>query len=246
MIEPDLSGQVALVTGSANGVGRELALSLAECGAITPIQYRTSEDEAHTVADEIRERYEVPAPVIQADVTEPDGVESLFTKVENAVGTVNILVNNVGPFAPVHWEDMSLETWNKVLLGNLNGTYLCTKRALPQMRTEQWGRIVNIGYASGDKPLVSPTSFPYFVAKVGVMMFTRMVASDTDTDGITVNAVSPYVVENSVSFPDELPRGRPASFDDMSQAVRFFVEENSGYISGEQLAVDGGWLPETV
>ncbi len=77
-------------------------------------------------------------------------------------------------------------------------------------------------------------------------MFTRMLAADTSDDGITVNAVSPYVVENSEEFPAELPRGRPANFEDVIQAVLFFLEEGSGYVSGENVEVDGGWLPETV
>jgi len=77
-------------------------------------------------------------------------------------------------------------------------------------------------------------------------MFTRMLAADTMADGITVNAVSPYVVENSDEFPADLPRGRPASFEDVLQAVLFFLEEGSDYVSGQNLEVDGGWLPETV
>ena len=246
MIAPDLSDKVALVTGSAGGVGRELALELAEHGATVPIHYRTSEDDAREVAAEVRDCFDVPAPVVGADVTEPDDVDDLFTAVEEEVGGVDLLVNNVGPFVPVHWEDMDFETWNTVLHGNFNATYLCSKRALPGMRENGWGRIVNIGYASSDRPLVSPTAFPYFVAKVGVVMFTRMLASETDTDGITVNAVSPYVVENSVTIPDELPRDRPATFDDVARAVLFFADEDTGYISGENIAVDGGWLPETI
>ncbi|HET7323594.1 MAG TPA: SDR family oxidoreductase, partial [Halococcus sp.] len=77
-------------------------------------------------------------------------------------------------------------------------------------------------------------------------MFTRMVAADSQNEGITVNAVSPYVVENSEVFPDDLPRGRPARFEDVTQAMLFFLDENSGYLSGQNVAVDGGWRPERV
>ena len=93
---------------------------------------------------------------------------------------------------------------------------------------------------------MSPKNAPYFIAKQGVLMFTRMLANDTQYEGITVNAVSPYVVENSDEFPDDLPRGRPAGFEDVSQALLFFLEEGSGYVSGENIEVDGGWLPERV
>ena len=245
MIEPDLSNRVALVTGSATGIGRELLLSLAACGAHVAVHYRTSEDAAEDVAAKARE-HNVEATTVQADVTEPDDVDALFDHVETDLGTVDTLVNNVGAFAPRHWEEIEFETWQTVIETNLNGTYLCAKRALPAMRERGFGRIVNVGYASSEKGLVSPKNFPYFAAKAGVLMFTRMLAADTQDDGITVNALSPYTVENSDEFPDELPRGRPASFEDMSQALLFFLEGDSDYISGQNVEVSGGWLPEQV
>ena len=245
MIEPDLSGQVALVTGSAKGVGRELLLALAADGADVAVHYRTSDDAATTVAERARERG-VGATVVQGDVTDPDDVDGLFDAVEADLGRVDALVNNVGAFAPRHWSDIDYDTWRTVMETNLDATYLCARRALPAMREADYGRIVNVGYASSEKGLVSPKNFPYFAAKAGVLMFTRMLAADTQGDGITVNAVSPYVVENSDEFPAELPRDRPASFDDIAQAVRFFLEADSDYLSGQNVEVSGGWLPERV
>jgi NAD(P)-dependent dehydrogenase (short-subunit alcohol dehydrogenase family) len=245
MISPDLSGQVALVTGSAKGVGRELLLGLAADGADVAVHYRSSDEAAASTAEKARE-HDVAATTVQADVTDPDDVDALFETVEDDLGSVDVLVNNVGAFAPRHWEDIDFETWQTVLDTNLTGTYLCSKRALGPMREQRHGRIVNVGYASSDKALVSAKNFPYFVAKTGVLMFTRMLAADTSEEGITVNAISPYVVENSDEFPDELPRGRPASFEDMTQALRFFLDDDSGYISGQNVEVSGGWLPEKV
>ncbi|RJT06866.1 SDR family NAD(P)-dependent oxidoreductase [Halococcus sp. IIIV-5B] len=245
MIEPDLSGRTALVTGSAKGVGRELLLSLAERGASVAVHYNTSPDAAEEVADAARE-HDVEAVTVQGDVTDPSAVGELFSAVEADLGSVEILVNNVGAFAPTHWEEIDFETWNLVLETNLNGTYLCSKRALPGMRENDWGRIVNVGYASADRLLVAPKNFPYFVAKAGVIMFTRMLAADTQDTEITVNAISPYVVENSDVFPEDLPRGRAASFEDMSQAMLIFLEDGSDYLSGQNLAVDGGWRPERI
>jgi len=246
MIRPDLSERVALVTGSAKGVGRELLLELAERGASVAVHYRSSLDAAEETAEDALDRGAPEVVTVQGDVASPDDVDAMFDAVEDELGTVDVLVNNVGPFAPRHWEDISFEEWNTVLQANVNGTYLCCKRALPEMRQQAWGRIVNIGYASSEKGLMSPKNAPYFIAKQGVLMFTRMLANDTQYEGITVNAVSPYVVENSDEFPDELPRGRPAGFEDVAQAVLFFLEEDSDYISGENIEVDGGWLPETV
>jgi NAD(P)-dependent dehydrogenase (short-subunit alcohol dehydrogenase family) len=245
MLSPDLSGQVALVTGSAKGVGRELLLALAADGADVAVHYRTSDEAAEDVAEQARDQG-IAATAVGADVTVPDDVDALFTAVEDQLGSVDVLVNNVGAFAPRHWADIDVETWHTVMDTNLTATFLCSRRALGPMRDQQYGRIVNVGYASSDKGLVSPKNFPYFAAKAGVLMFTRMLAADTQADGITVNAVSPYVVENSDEFPDELPRGRPASFADMAQAVRFFLDDGSDYISGQNVAVSGGWLPEKV
>ena len=245
MIEPDLSDRVALVTGSATGVGRELLLAAARNGADVAVQYRTSEAAAEAVADRARETG-VDAHVVQMDVTDPDAVDRGFTQVEDALGAPDVLVNNVGAFAPDHWAELSVETWNRVWETNVNGTYLCCRRALPAMRAAGDARIVNVGYASSERALVSPVNAPYFMAKTAVLMFTRMLAADTADDGITVNAVSPYVVENSDEFPDELPRDRPASFADMVQATMFFLDPDSDYVSGANVEVSGGWLPEEV
>lgn len=244
MNRPDLTGRTALVTGSATGIGRALLLAIAECGASVAVHYHTSADAARTVAENARE-HDIEATIVRGDVTDPDSVDGLFEMVENELGSVDLLVNNVGAFAPTHWEEIDWETWNYVLNTNFNATYLCSKRALSPMRETGFGRIVNIGYASAEKGLVNTTNFPYFVAKTGVIMFTRMLASDTQADDITVNAVSPYVVENSDEFPAELPRDRPATFEDVIRPVLFFLDDTE-YISGENIEVDGGWLPETV
>jgi len=233
------------VTGSATGVGRELLLATAACGADVAVHYRASEDAAADVADRARGEG-IDATAVQGDVTDPDDVDALFEAVEDDLGTVDILVNNVGAFAPEHWADLDFETWQTVLETNLNGTYLCSRRALPGLTAGEYGRIVNVGYASSDRALVSPKNFPYFLAKTGVLMFTRMLAADTSDDGITVNAVSPYVVENSEEFPADLPRGRPASFEDLIAPTLFFLDEDSDYVSGANIEVSGGWLPERV
>ena len=242
----DLAGRTVLVTGSAKGLGREILLATATRGAKTAVHYHTSADAAREVAEIARERGAPATTAVQADVTVPDSVDELFAAVESELGSVDVLVNNVGDFAPAHWEEIDFETWNRVLETNINGTYLCSKRALGPMREDGFGRIVNIGYASAENALVSAKNFPYFLAKTGVIMFTRMLAADTQDDGITVNAVSPYVIENSDEFPADLPRDRPATFEDVTRPVLFFADPETEYVSGENLEVDGGWLPETV
>ncbi|RRJ33502.1 SDR family NAD(P)-dependent oxidoreductase [Halocatena pleomorpha] len=245
MKRPDLTGRTALITGSATGIGRGFVEAIAECGAAVAVHYHTSADAAQETAETARERYGVQTTTVQGDVTDPDVVDTVFDAIEAELGSVDLLINNVGDFAPTHWEDIDWKTWNRVLDTNFNATYLCSKRALSPMRDAEYGRIVNIGYASAENGLVSPTNFPYFVAKAGVLMFTRMLAADTQRDGITVNAVSPYVVETSDAFPEDLPRDRPATLSDVIDPVLFFLG-GPEYISGQNIAVDGGWLPETV
>ncbi len=246
MASPDLSGRTALVTGSAQGIGRALLLALAAAGADVAVHYHTSEGPAEETAAAALDRGAPAATTTQGDVTDPDAVGALFDAVEAELGPVDVLVNNVGDFAPRHWADLEYEDWRRVLETNLDGTYLCSKRALPAMREAGWGRVVNVGYAGADRELVSPKNFPYFVAKAGVLMFTRMLAADTSDDGVTVNAISPYVVENSETFPDDLPRGRPASYADLAGALRYLVGDDADYVSGANLEVAGGWLPEEV
>ena len=239
----DLDGRTALVTGSAKRVGRELLLALAACGADVAVHYDESEAEAAATAEEARERG-ADATTVQADITDQASVDAAFDAVEDELGTVDVLVNNVGDFDPRHWADIEWESWRNVVETTFYGTVLCSRRALKRMREAGWGRIVNIGFADSDLMHAHPENFPYFVAKTGVIMFTRMLASDTRDDGITVNAVSPFAVENTVSDVSSLPRGRAASFEDVAAPLLFFCSDAAGYISGENVAVDGGRLLE--
>jgi 3-oxoacyl-[acyl-carrier protein] reductase len=242
--EPNLDGRTALVTGSATRVGRELLLHIAGCGADVVVHYRESEVEAAATADEARE-HGVAATTVQGDITDPADVDAMFEEAEAEFGHVDILVNNVGNFDARHWADIEWDAWRSVVESTFYGTVLCSRRALEGMRSEGWGRIVNIGFADSDRQHAPPVNFPYFVAKTGVLMFTRMLAGDTQDDGITVNAVSPFAVENTVSDVSAYPRGRAASFDDVAAPLLFFLSDDAGYVSGENVAVDGGRLPES-
>ena len=240
---PDLSGRTALVTGSAARVGRELLLSIADCGAAVVVHYNSSEAAAAATAEEVRERGGV-AITAQGDITDPAAVDELFETIESELGPVDILVNNVGDFDARHWSDIEWESWQNVIETNFYGSVLCSRRAVPAMREQEWGRIVNIGFADSDRMHAHPVNFPYFVAKTGVLMFTRMLATDTRDDGITVNAVSPFAVSNTEAGVEEFPRGRPARFDDVAAPIRFFLSDAAEYISGENIAVDGGRMAE--
>jgi NAD(P)-dependent dehydrogenase (short-subunit alcohol dehydrogenase family) len=240
---PDLDGRTALVTGSATRVGRELLLSLAACGADVAVHYDESAAAAEATAEDARD-HGVAATTVQGDVTDPDEVDAFFTAAEDALDTVDVLVNSVGNFDARHWADIEWDAWRDVVESTFYGTVLCSRRALPAMRERDWGRVVNVGFADSDRMHAHPVNFPYFVAKTGVLMFTRMCAADTQDDGITVNAVSPFAVENTVSDVSDYPRGRPASFEDVTAPLLFFCSDAASYISGQNVAVDGGRLAE--
>jgi NAD(P)-dependent dehydrogenase (short-subunit alcohol dehydrogenase family) len=187
----------------------------------------------------------VAATTVQGDITRPADVDAMFDEAEAELGHVDVLVNNVGNFDARHWETIEWDAWRSVVESTFYGTVLCSRRALDGMRDQGWGRIVNIGFADSDRMHAPPVNFPYFVAKTGVLMFTRMLAGDAQDDGITVNAVSPFAVENTVSDVSTFPRGRAASFEDVAAPLLFFLSESAAYISGENVAVDGGRLSES-
>jgi hypothetical protein len=245
MEDVDLTGRTALVTGSATSLGRGMLLALADRGADVAVHYYSSDERAAETAAEA-DALGTESVTVQGDVTDPADVDAVFDAVEAEFGSVDILVNNVGDFAPVHWEEIDHSTWNRVLATNLTATMLCSKRALSGMREAGWGRILNVGYAGSEHALTGPVNFPYFVAKTGVLMFTRMLAAETQDDGVTVNAVSPYVIETSDAFPEEAPRGRWATVEDVANAALFFCRADSDYVSGENIEIDGGWLPESI
>ncbi|MFW6153539.1 MAG: SDR family NAD(P)-dependent oxidoreductase [Halobacteriota archaeon] len=246
MPDSDLEGLTALVTGSVRGLGRAIAITLADRNADVAIHYHTSEETAVSLAEDLGDRAGVETMAVGADVGDPSDVEEAFDAIEHTLDTVDLLVNNVGTFAPTHWQEITVDRWQSVMASNLTGTYLCSRRALDPMASNGFGRIVNIGYSGADRALVHPKNAPYFIAKTGVTMFTRMLAADTTDTDITANVVAPYVMENSETFPDDLPKGRPATFEEVVDAVCFFLDPATRYVSGQHLAVDGGWLPERV
>lgn len=242
-LNPDLEGRTALVTGSAVRVGREVLLALADAGADVAVHHRSSPDAAAATAAEAAE-YGVETAVVQGDVTDPEAVDDAFDRCKAALGSVDVLVNAVGPLPQANWDELSPAQWQHTVAANLHGTYLCTRRALPAMRQQGWGRIVNFGAADARDDHALPANSPYFLAKKAVLTFTRTVAYDTQTDGITANAVSPFAVENTVTDPSAFPRGRPAAFEDVLAPILFFCSDAASYLSGQNVAVDGGRLHE--
>lgn len=236
----DLKGKTALVTGAAKNLGRSIAIHLATKGAKVAVHYHTNKVEAEKTLSEVN-RYSGGISV-NGDVTDSDQVNTLFDTVEKKLGTVEILINLVGNFIYEPISLTSLNMFRDVIESNVYSSFLCGKRALPGMVTRNWGRIINFGCAGAESITIREHTTPYYIAKTGVIMLTKILAADYAKCGITVNTISPGILKTSiVKLPT--PSGRTANFEDILNAIDFLVKDESNYINGANIEVSGGWRP---
>ncbi len=233
--------KTALVTGSAKGIGRGIALELARNGYDVAIHYRNSKAEAEAFKLEL-EALGVNAIILKADVTQPLEAEELVQDAALALGGLGVLVNNVGDYTRKSLADLEINEWHSMMDTNLNATFYTCRAAIPLMRNQQFGRIVNIGFAGAQNLLARATITPYVIAKTGVLLLTKAIAKSEAEHGITANVVAPGVIENSISQPlEQIPMQRLGTTLEVAQAVLFYVQETSNYITGQTLEVAGGW-----
>ncbi len=231
----------ALVTGANRGVGREIALRLAGLGFATVVNYRSKETEAESVASEIRSAGG-SAFTLRADVTLEDEAFALIREADRLTGGLGVLVNNVGNYHEGPLAKLDFATWRAMMASNLDSVFLTSQAAAPLMRERGWGRIINLGFAGSDNPIARPRITPYAIAKAGVLTYSRSLARVLAGSGVTVNVVSPGVLENSVTFPPgELPMGRPGRLSELAGAVAYLVGEEAAYTSGSNIEVAGAW-----
>ncbi|MGC9530389.1 MAG: SDR family NAD(P)-dependent oxidoreductase [Candidatus Bipolaricaulaceae bacterium] len=244
-----LAGRAALVTGAARGIGRAIALALAREGADVAICSRT-EEQVNRVADEIR-ALGASALGVPADVSRPDQVRGLFQQVVDQFGRLDILVNNAGIIRRGKLEDHTDEDWELVLAVNLRGTYYCCREATRLMKPQRGGRIVNISSVAGKVGDI--TSAPsYGPSKGAVNTLTKSLARELAPYGITVNAVAPHAIETEMSAEwsedkrkavvSQIPLGRMGKPEEVAAAVMFLASDAAGFITGEILDVNGGYL----
>jgi 3-oxoacyl-[acyl-carrier protein] reductase len=233
--------KVALVTGSNRGIGRDIALKLAEKITSVAIHYKSNPRDAEEVVEKIKEKGK-DSEAFYADLTHEHEARSFIKNAEKKFGKIDILVNNYGPIIVKAWKDLTSTEWNYIFQGNLLSAMYCMREVLPGMRQRRWGRVINIGYSRSEQLTAYPTIAPYAVAKTGLLILTRTAASTEAAAGITVNMVSPGLMERGVLPKDKhIPQGRLGRFEDVSNAVMFLASPEADFITGNNLVVAGGW-----
>ena len=243
----DLSGRTALVTGGSRGIGRAIALRLAEQGADVAFSYRGNEAAAKETAAAIEALGRRALPV-QADVSDADAADGLVKSVLEAFGKLDILVNNAGITRDDLIMRMSVEAFREVLETNLFGAFYMTKAVTRPMLKAKGGRIVNITSVSGQAGQMGQAN--YSSAKAGLIGLTKATARELASRSITCNAVAPGFVltELTSQLPEALqaeitartPLGRFGTPEEIAHAVAFLASDDAAYITGQVLAVDGG------
>ncbi len=243
----DLSGKTALVTGSSRGIGRAIALLLAQKGANVAINYLQDQSAAYEAVKLVTEAG-VQSMAIKADVREVKQVRQMIDKIESTFTKLDILVNNVGAILYKPLSRTNINEWKSMIDGNLHSAFCVCKAALPGMRERGYGRIVNIAVANTAQVHSYDKITPYAIAKTGLLILTKSLAVEEGEHGITVNAVSPGFIAHSVSSDKErekleakIPMKRLGEPEEVAQAVLFLVSDAASYITGTNLLVSGGW-----
>ena len=241
-----LKERTALVTGASQGIGAAVAKRLANRGARVVLAAR-SLDKLEDLAEEIR-KAGGEARALALDLGEPEGVEDQIAALPEDFAGVDILVNNAGVTADNLLARMKLEEWQRVLTVNLTGTFVVTKALLRGMMRKRWGRVINISSVVG--LMGNPGQSNYAASKAGQLGFTRSLARELGSRGITVNAVAPGYILTAMTeklaessrktLESQIALKRLGTVDDVSAAVLFLASEEAGYITGEVLNVSGG------
>ncbi len=236
-----MEDKIALVTGSSRGIGGDIALRLAEKVGSVAVQYFSQREVALGVVESIRQKGK-RSVAFRADLSSEKSANLLIQRVQDRFGRLDILINNFGPMLVKPWKKVTTKEWESVYRNNLLSALFCMKAALPEMRRRKWGRIVNLGYSRIEQLTAFTTITPYAIAKTGLLLLTRTIARTEAPVGITVNMVSPGLMERGVLPKDDyVPAGRFGKYNDVSSAVLFLVSEDAGYVTGTNLIVAGGW-----
>jgi len=243
----NLEGQTCLVTGSSRGIGKGIAEDLADRGADVVVNYRSSAAEAQAVVESIEDAGG-RAIAAQSDVSDFEDVQAMREEVLDAFGPVDVLVNNAGVTVDKKFEHMTREDWDTVINVNLGGVYNCTKTFFDDIKESRHGRLINISSVVGQQGNYGQAN--YATTKSGLFGFTRTIALEMASSGSTANCVAPGFVETDMleEVPErvqekilrEIPLNRFATVEDICGIVSFVASEESSYMTGQVIGVNGG------
>jgi 3-oxoacyl-[acyl-carrier protein] reductase len=242
-----LEGRVAVVTGASRGIGRAIALELAQRGAAVIVNYHSSDEAAESVVRQI-EAAGGRAKALQADVSNYQQAQELIKAAVDTYGGLDILVNNAGITRDMLIMMMTEEDWDRVQDTNLKSTFNCSKAAVRHMMRKRYGRIINITSVSGQMGNAGQTN--YSASKAGQMGFTKALAREVAARNITVNAIAAGFIDTEIwaNVPEEarqaalalIPLGRKGQPEEIAYAVAFLASDQAAYITGQILGIDGG------
>ena len=244
-------GRVAIITGAGQGIGRAYARAYARAGII-PVIVDVESDKLMAVQNEINQENDIQCLAIEADITNSNQISAVTEKTIKKHGRIDILVNNAALFSSLTScpaLDISLEEWKKVMDVNITGQFICAQAVLPHMIKNKWGRIINI--SSGTVTMGLTNLLHYVTSKAAVIGFTRSLAREVGEHGITVNVILPGSTQTEIERTTTTPElrrkivdmqciKRVETPDDLANFVLFLASEESGFITGQSIAVDGG------
>lgn len=240
--------EVALITGSSRGIGSAIAAEFARAGYAIAINCKQSKMELISFAEELKNKYHVPCLPLTGDVSDESFVAEAFTRIEQQLGAVTILVNNAGISHIGLLSDMSLETWERVIKTNLTSVFCCCRRAIPNMVRHKYGKIINISSVWGIAGASCETA--YSASKGGVNAFTKALAKELAPSNISVNAIACGVIDTQMNqcftkqeraaLEEEIPAGRFGNVREVASLALSLVDSSS-YLTGQIISLDGGW-----
>ena len=235
----DFRGRIALVTGGSRGIGRATAIALGRAGANVAINFLTQEDAANEVALEIK-NIGCNASIFQGDVSQSLEVDRMVAEISGKLGPIDILVNNAGQARRLSIDEVTEDDWEQTMSINLKSVFLVTRAVLPHMRAQKWGRIVNV--SSGASMTGGSVGIHYSASKGGVDALSRAYASRLVKEGITVNVVSPSLIDTDM-IPDKLvaqniPMGRLGLPQECADAI--VQAASNGFMTGQTIFLNGG------
>ncbi|MBI2361220.1 MAG: SDR family oxidoreductase [Deltaproteobacteria bacterium] len=242
-----MAERVALITGGAKGIGRAIALDLAERGWSVAICYRNSAKEGQEVVESARQKG-AKGWALQCDVSDAGAAQAMVKEIEREWGRIDVLINCAGPYHRVNLLEESLEGWHSMFDTNLHPAFYLSRAVAPGMIERKWGRILCFSMANADQLIAQPQLTAHYIAKVGLLVLSRSLARVLAPHGVTVNAISPGFIDSGSAPKEELagmakriPAGYVGAVEDAVAVVRFLLSDEARYINGANIHLSGGW-----